>query len=274
METTIKLFDFKGSQVRIFMNEQNEPEFCALDVVKILGYSSGRDAIARHCKSRGVCKRDIPSASGNQQYTFINEGNLYRLVVKSERPEADAFETWVFEDVLPSIRKHGFYGTPDTLENLIANPDLLIRVATKLKEETAARQAVENENKVLKPKAEYLDALADAPGCITVAQYAKLLNSQFGIDIGRNKLFEWFRSHHYLCSQRSEYNKPYQTEIDGGFMRFASTPITIHQLKADVQQIEYMPLITKKGELRYTRFIQMEFPRKSKVFDAQEQSLF
>lgn len=87
--------------------------FVATDVAKTLGYSNPRDAIARHCKTRGVVKHDIPTNSGNQLMTLINEPNVYRLIIKSQLPSAEKFESWLFEEVVPSIRKKGFYGKID-----------------------------------------------------------------------------------------------------------------------------------------------------------------
>jgi prophage antirepressor-like protein len=96
--------------------------FVASDVAKVLGYSNPRDAIARHCKTRGVVKHDVPTSSGVQSMTLINEPNLYRLIVKSALPSAEKFETWIFEEVIPSIRKHGSYGI-----DRYATPNFVIR---------------------------------------------------------------------------------------------------------------------------------------------------
>ncbi|WP_082498337.1 Bro-N domain-containing protein [Chryseobacterium sp. Leaf180] len=87
--------------------------FSGADVAKTLGYSNPRDALSRHCKPKGVVKHDIPTASGLQALTFINESNVYRLVIKSKLPAAERFEEWIFEEVIPSIRKKGFYGKID-----------------------------------------------------------------------------------------------------------------------------------------------------------------
>src|ERR1700722_4133383 len=84
--------------------------FCAPDVTKVLGYVNGREAVNRHCKPKGVVKRDTLTSQGNQSLTFISEPNVYRLTVKSQLASADKFEQWVFEEVIPSIRKHGSYG--------------------------------------------------------------------------------------------------------------------------------------------------------------------
>ena len=89
------------------LEEGGKVLFCGKDVCAALGYSNTRDALSRHCK--GVVKRDTPTQSGIQEMNFIPEGDIYRLAAKSELPGADKFESWIFDDVLPSIRKHGAY---------------------------------------------------------------------------------------------------------------------------------------------------------------------
>jgi prophage antirepressor-like protein len=84
--------------------------FVAADVVKVLGYQNPHTAIARHCKERGLLKREVPTSSGTQTMILINEPNVYRLIVKSQLPSAEKFEAWIFEEVIPAIRKHGSYG--------------------------------------------------------------------------------------------------------------------------------------------------------------------
>ncbi|XOC34703.1 Bro-N domain-containing protein [Haemophilus influenzae] len=102
-------FTFKSNSVRVITDKNQEPWFCANDVCDILGYSNSRDAISKHCKVGGGAKRDTPTKSAVQEMTFINEPNLYRLIIKSRKPEAEPFEAWVFEEVLPQIRKTGKY---------------------------------------------------------------------------------------------------------------------------------------------------------------------
>ena len=102
-------FNFHNSPVRTITDPKGEIWFCGTDVCNILGYVNPRDAISKHCKVGGVAKRDTPTTSGNQEITFINEPNLYRLIIKSRKPEAERFEAWVFEEILPQIRKTGSY---------------------------------------------------------------------------------------------------------------------------------------------------------------------
>lgn len=103
-------FEFESQQVRVVQGDDGDTLFVARDVAKALGYANTRDAIARHC--RGVVKRDIPSASGVQSYSAIREPDVYRLIVKSQLPSAERFEAWVFEEVLPAIRRTGGYQMP------------------------------------------------------------------------------------------------------------------------------------------------------------------
>jgi prophage antirepressor-like protein len=103
------VFNFQSLDVRAFADDAGEPWFCAADVCAVLGYRNSRRSIDLHCRDQGVTKRYTPTKSGNQEMTFINEGNLYRLIVKSRNPEAQAFEQEVMEVILPAIRKTGRY---------------------------------------------------------------------------------------------------------------------------------------------------------------------
>lgn len=89
-----------------------KPYFVGTDVAKALGYNNPRDAVSRHCK--GVVKHDTPTSSGIQSMSYINEGDLYRLIMKSKLPSAEKFESWVMDEVLPTIRKTGSYRKPLT----------------------------------------------------------------------------------------------------------------------------------------------------------------
>ena len=102
-------FNFKNSPVRTMTDPNAEIWFCGTDVCDILGYVNAPDAMKKHCKEAGIAKRYISYPSGKKEAIFINEPNLYRLIIKSRKPEAEPFEAWVFEEVLPQIRKTGKY---------------------------------------------------------------------------------------------------------------------------------------------------------------------
>lgn len=108
------VFSFNSNPVNTITDDHGEPWFLANDVCAILGYKNPRDAINKHCREKGVAKRDTLTEGGSQEMTFINEGNLYRLIIKSRKPEAEAFETLVMDEILPAIRKTGKYEAKKT----------------------------------------------------------------------------------------------------------------------------------------------------------------
>lgn len=121
--------------------------FVGIDIARALGYSNPSKAVIQHCK--GVTKLGIPSNGGKQETNCIPEGDLYRLITHSELPSAEHFENWVFDEVLPSIRKHGIYATDKVIDDILNNPDFGIELLTKLKEERAARLVAEKKNAIL-----------------------------------------------------------------------------------------------------------------------------
>lgn len=222
--------------LQIFKNEEfgevrtveieGKPFFCGKDVAGALGYAIPKDAIAAHCK--GAVKHRTPTNGGIQELLFIPEGDLYRLIVSSKLPTAEKFECWVFDEVLPSIRKHGLYATDELLDN----PDLIIQMATKLKEEREARKALEIENKVqsqqiaeLQPKATYYDLILQCKDLLSMTEIAKdygksakgmnkLLN-EFGIQYKQGGiwfLYAKYQDKGYTQTKTQNYNRPDGTQ--------------------------------------------------------------
>ena len=156
------------------IEEGDKVLFCATDVAKALGYSNQRDAVGRHCK--GVVKRDTLTSGGTQELSFIPEGDVYRLIIRSNLPSAEKFEHWVFDEVLPSIRKRGLYAVDEVLNN----PDLLIGALMELKKEREEKKRLELENAVkaqqiaeMQPKVSYYDIVLACPDLVTITQIAK-----------------------------------------------------------------------------------------------------
>lgn len=122
MTTQVVPFLFETtSPVRTFLDEKGNPWFCAKDVCEILGYTNTSKTVADHCREKGITNRETPSACEvtnrdgtskarkSQEMTYIDQGNLYRLIARSRKPEAEKFESWVFDEVIPSIHKTGSY---------------------------------------------------------------------------------------------------------------------------------------------------------------------
>lgn len=117
------VFNFNSSAVRVIIDPNQEPWFCGADVCQILGYVNESLTLQKHCKENGVSKRYLTDKMQRQQKAiFINEPNLYRLIIKSRKPEAEKFEAWVFEEVLPQIRKTGKYALQNNQQNLPLAP--------------------------------------------------------------------------------------------------------------------------------------------------------
>lgn len=116
------VFQFQSTSIRTIADDNGEPWFCANDVCEVLGYANPRQAIQKNCLEKGVSKRDTLTGGGNQELTFINEGNLYRLIIKSRKPEAEKFEQLVMDEILPAIRKTGSYQhRPESLPAITAD---------------------------------------------------------------------------------------------------------------------------------------------------------
>ncbi|MDE5978207.1 MAG: phage antirepressor KilAC domain-containing protein, partial [Turicibacter sp.] len=182
--------------------------FVGSDIAKALGYSEPHKAVTRHTK--GGMKRTILTNGGNQEMLVIPEGDVYRLIVKSKLPQAEKFESWVFDEVLPTIRKHGMYARDEILDN----PDLLIQVASELKKEREQRKQLEITVQEQAPKVLFADAVSTSDTTILVGELAKLIK-QNGIDMGQNRLFAWLRDNGYLIKKKgADYNMPTQRSME------------------------------------------------------------
>ncbi|MBQ1085616.1 phage antirepressor KilAC domain-containing protein [Enterococcus faecium] len=221
---TPQIFNFEQNEVRtVLVND--EPYFVGKDVAEILGYSKPRNAISTHVDEED--KQDAPiqgGLGGKQKMTIINESGLYSLILKSKLPSAKKFKRWVTSEVLPAIRKHGGYLTPEKVEEALLNPDTIIQLATKLKEERTGRLIAEQKIAEYEPKISYLDSILSSTDSVTISQIAadygmspqqmnKLLHK---LGIQKKVGNQWL-----LCKKhmRQGYTKSHTTEIpksDGG----------------------------------------------------------
>lgn len=192
-------------QVRVVVNESNEPLFCLNDVCNILSIANPRNLVDR-LDEKGVHSIDTLTNGGSQKLNFINEPNLYRVIFQSRKDEAKNFQDWVFNDILPSIRKTGSYSIQHKLPQTYK--EALLELIAKVEE----NEKLQIENTELKPKGEFYDAVAGSDTLIDMNQVSKTLNIK---GLGRNKLFEFLRSQKILMND----NQPYQQYVDKGYFK-------------------------------------------------------
>jgi anti-repressor protein len=233
-----------------------KPYAVGVEIARALGYAKPSQAVVDHC--RGIRKLGIPHQQVNQhgyvgetiqETNMIPEGDIYRLIIKAAeqsrnpaiKEKAARFEKWIFEDVLPSIRKRGAYFTKEKAKESLNNPDLLISLLNTIKEKDEENERLQNRIEDDKPKVAFADALTASQCSISIGDFAKILQSS-GIEIGPNHLFERLREAGLLIKRRGvDRNSPTQKAMklelfsvnesmtlhpDGGVTLSRSTKIT------------------------------------------------
>lgn len=224
-----------ATSIQLFHNDQfgdvralsidGEPWFVAKDVCDALDLSNPSVAVS----ALDDDERAKFNLGRQGETNIISEPGLYKLVMRSRKPEAKAFQRWVTHEVLPAIRRHGAYATPDTLDRMIVDPEFGIRLLTALKEEQARSARLERENVTkteriatlcednarLRPLAEYADTTLDAVGCITITDAARQLKQQ-DPSIGQRRLFGLLRADRLLCQHS---NQATAVAIERGYLR-------------------------------------------------------
>jgi prophage antirepressor-like protein len=209
-EITPFTFPTTGQSVRTLLVD-GEPWFVAADVTDLLGYANGRDAVSRlpeRMKSSVVLSDGTP---GNPNRTILSEPGVYRLVMRSGLLAAEAFQDWLAEEVVPSIRKTGSYSVPRELSRLelidLARDSELARIEAENRACVAEHQVLE-----LTPAARMHDELMAASGDFSVREAAQILDRDPSLSTGQRRLFEYLRSIGWL----DRHNQPYQRHIDIG----------------------------------------------------------
>lgn len=240
--TTLQFNSDQFGQLRAIQDESGEPWFVARDVCNALELTNPTVAV----NSLDEDERAKFNLGRQGEANIVSEPGFYKLVLKSRKPEAKAFQRWVTHEVLPSIRKKGGYiaAAPDeTPEQIMARAVLLAR-------DTIERQKAQIEE--LKPKALFADAVAASDGTCLVGELAKMLR-QNGVQIGQNRLFEKLRQDGYLGKTGSNRNVPTQRAMELGLFRIKETSITHSDGHITVQRTAK---VTGKGQQYFiNRFI-------------------
>ena len=245
------------NEIKIFDNPEfgnvrtteinGEPYFVGKDVAEILEYNNTKDAIATHVDAddRTVIQRsenttlEIP----NRGLTVINESGLYSLILSSKLPKAKEFKRWVTSEVLPSIRKHGAYA----VDELLNDPEFAIKTFTALKEERERSKRLSEQIEADKPKVIFADSVSAAKSSILIGDLAKILK-QNGVNIGQNRLFEWFRQNGFLIKSGSSKNMPTQKAAEMGL--FEVKVSTVNNPDGSIRETKTTK-VTGKGQVYF-----------------------
>ena len=206
------------NRIEVFTNEQfgairtildgETLLFCGSDVARALGYARPSKAIIDHCK--GVLKRDTLTNGGMQSLSYITEGDVYRLIVHSKLPAAERFEHWLFDEVVPTIRKTGAYMTTPVLERIQSDPAYIFEIATALLREHNRVTELETTLSVVQPKADYYDAFVNPDDCTNIRTTAKELG------IPERQFVKFLISEKFLFRSPSGQLLPYNKKSNEG----------------------------------------------------------
>lgn len=230
--------------VRAVRDEDGEPWFVAKDVCAVLELKNPRSTLALLDEDeKGVHIVDTPG--GEQQMTTVTEPGFYKLVMRSRKPEAKAFQRWVTHEVLPALRRDGGYmvaRADETPEETMARALLLAQGTMERQKRRIA--GLEAENEAMRPKALFADAVAASDGTCLVGEFAKMLR-QNGVDIGQNRLFAMLREDGYLGKAGQNRNVPTQRSMEMGLFRIKETAITHSDGHVTINRT---PKLTGKGQ--------------------------
>lgn len=238
MEQKIKIFENEEFGSVRTIEENGKVLFCGSDVAKALGYRRPKDAINAHCK--GAVKRRLLTNGGAQEMKMISEGDVYRLISHSRLPSAEKFERWIFDDVLPTIRRTGGYVSNEEMfiENYLPFLDEPYKNLFRLQMTFISKlnERIRND----KPLVDFALHVADSDDLIDMNAMAKLAADE-NFNIGRTRLFRWLKEMGVLMSN----NLPYQRYIDRRYFVVKESVFEVEGMKKTYRQT----FVTGKGQL-------------------------
>ena len=245
----LKIFNYKNNEVRTTVKD-GEVWWVLKDVCDVLGLSNSRKVAERlDDDEKGVTLSD--TLGGTQKITIINEAGLYKVILRSDKPEAKKFMHWVTHEVLPSIRKHGAYITSAKMEELMSDPDTWVKLIRTLQQERREKELLRNQIEKDKPKIIFSDAVSASDCHILIGEMAKILKGN-GIEIGQNRLFERLRNDGFLIRRKGcDHNVPTQKSMDLGLFRIIETAITHSDGHVTIAKTAK---ITGKGQVYFTKY--------------------
>jgi anti-repressor protein len=247
MNNSLQEFEFESKKVRI-VDMNGIPAFVAKDVVEGVGAAWKGDAgsIAHVPEDwKGVCQIQTPG--GIQAMTVLLEQGAYFYLARSNMPAALPFQRKIAGEILPSIRRHGAYMTPQKIEEALTNPDTIIELAQILKREQARARELANQVAEDRPKVLFADSVSASHTSILIGELAKLLR-QNGVEIGQNRLFDKLREEGYLMKEGSSRNMPTQRAMELGLFEVKETTINRSDGGIDIKRTSK---VTGRGQVYF-----------------------
>ena len=246
----LKIFNYKNNEVRT-TTKDGEIFWVLKDVCEILGLSEPHRVASRLEKDERTQMTVTDDLGRPQNTTLVNEPGLYKVIFRSDKPEAKKFMHWVTHKVLPSIRKHGAYITSAKMEELMSDPDTWVKLIRTLQQERREKELLQNQIEKDKPKIIFSDAVSASDCHILIGEMAKILKGN-GIEIGQNRLFERLRNDGFLIRRKgSDHNVPTQKSMNLGLFRIIETAITHSDGHVTIAKTAK---ITGKGQVYFTKY--------------------
>lgn len=209
------------------IDHDGNPVIVGKDVAEAMGYSefSNPARLFQHVPDEWKGLYPIHTPGGTQDMLCLTEQGLYFFLARSDKPTALPFQKWLAGEVLPMVRKHQAYLTPSKIEEVLTDPDTIIRLATTLKDERRKRMVLEAQAEADRPKVIFADAVDASTTSILIGDLAKLLR-QNGIEMGQNRLFAWMRDNGYLMKHGDSRNMPTQRSMELGIFEVKERAIS------------------------------------------------
>ena len=251
MSNILQVFSYNSNAIRVLIREKN-PWWIAKDVCDVLEIKNSRQALTRLDDDEKDTVIINDGTPGNPAMAVINEPGLYTLVLSSRKPEAREFKRWITHEVIPSIRKHGMYATSEMIDQMLADPETMIRTLKALQEERQQRKALEEKIIIDSPYTNLGKGISNNDNDILMRDMAKIL-TQNGINIGQNRLFEWMRDNGYVIKYGNSRNAPTQYASERGWLRLVEREVPLGDGRVKLYKSS---VVTGKGQVYFlNRFL-------------------
>ncbi|MBR8464426.1 phage antirepressor KilAC domain-containing protein [Campylobacter sp. faydin G-24] len=254
----LEIFKNENFEIRVAVDENNEPLFCLADVCRVLEIQNSSD-VKKSIKSEFDDYLDLiypilDNLGREQNATFITEPQLYFVLMRSDKLKAKPFRKWINCEILPTIRKHGGYLTDAKIQEVLSNPDTIIKLATDLKAEREKRKALELEKEANTHYISFAKSVEASATSALIGDFIKTLCDENDVRVGRNRIFKWLRDEKYLMKD----NIPFQKWLDAGY--FEVIPQIIITTKGNKER--FTTRITAKGQVALSAKICEAFKKK------------